>query len=468
MDKVATSNIFYTGNTPAKQPVNKLRWLIIFLILAALATAAIIILPRILNPNPADPAASNLKIIFDETSPIPMKLNDQNYGYISPKDGATVIEARYTSAERFYGEYAKVATGSPDNPKYQIINRKGEVKLQAATDAEYLAPYGLWRVDDAFYDAKLSRITADHETAYHAGQGFISALSEDNTRQRILNSAGEEVYTCGQAPCSIVVSGNFNGNHEYHAAVQNNASESLLINLQDGSEILQLEPTQYFSIVSEGIYAVNNREGATEKYLLVLNGKIRQEFPPTVNLNIYHGQNVLALSSYSADGALSTQFYDINSGETLNSPRPEWESVKLYPSQDYTISLCDDGKYSLRRGAETIFNCEYPNIMTLPEPTFTYFSSEKRQDLFVVANETTAQLFDARNKKVVRELDEDAVTFYENSPFYATPRKIFNLNHPQSELTLTNPADPSCFNNYCLIGDSFYDNSFKKLGSGGV
>jgi hypothetical protein len=446
MYNVAPSKIFYAP--PVKKRLSRKQKLVIFIIILFVITATAITISRFLK-TPIKPRNFHiLEIIFDETAPIPVKSADGKYGYATPAD-KLLIQPQYTVAERFYGEYAKVA----ENDTYKIINRKGEKKLDVKIVAEYYVESGLWEVDGVFYDTNLTKITSDQETAVYLNHGYLLTSSENT--QKILDYTGKTIYACENSPCTVLVDGNPNSGNEFYAAVQNAVGESRLISLANGSEIIKLEKNQYLSVVSAAIYAINSPEKGVEKYLFLHEGKIAKQFPPNVQLRTYNGQDVLTVTTYAANGDQAIAYYDIKTGETTNQPRDE--SLKLH---QYSLSMCENGKYSLKDTAGVVFECKYDNVLAFPERAFGYYSSEKNQDFFVVIDEE-ARLFEAQKARVVQNLGQGEITFHEDSPYFLVDSRVYSLNSPNKNLPLK--GDFYFFGNYFTNNDSTYNNTFEKL-----
>ena len=127
--------------------------------------------------------SNNISKIFDANNPILIE-KDNLYGYIDSKV-KVIIEPKYKSASTFKGNYAIVKVeddSSISGSKYQIINKKGEVKLESesAYTIYYIEDYNVWVVDGILYNENLKALTSQTIYIDYEDYGYFSYYDATN------------------------------------------------------------------------------------------------------------------------------------------------------------------------------------------------------------------------------------------------------------------------------------------------
>ena len=459
--------IVISGSSPYPTKKSKKKWVIlaaIILVLGAATTAYFLFF----KPDPlAGPP--NLRTIFDQSAPIPLKQSSGLYGYISPSSGNIIIEANFSYAERFYGDYAKVAMSNRRGETYSVINRKGKVVAEANSSdsgsVQYIIDQDIWQVGAVFYDGKMQRVTADGNESNYLGYGFIGVrASGKNGYSRILGRTGKEVFNCANIPCFVTIGSDFNGNGEFIAIVEDSSRSSILVDLQNGEEIMRLSPETSEYFVSEGnnLFSVK-RAGDSRplKTFLVYQGGIKKEFGPNSSPRLLEGQDIITISYGGNEESLNYQYYDVKNDSTYETIQGFQRGFKEYPSSDFIVTYCDNGYYGLEGKNGEILPCEYDNIINLPKNVFEYYSQVKKQDLFILFG-GDVRLFNAKNKTTIRSFNNPStiqdIQFFENSPFYIVGgNKIYSLGGKNGDgVDVSNYSDIRFFGNHFIIDNIIY------------
>jgi hypothetical protein len=449
----------------AKKPKSKLFF--VFVTLIVLVGGVFVTFVFFKNKSSSDDAELiNLKVIFDETAPIPVKLDSGEYGYISPKDGSVLIEAQYVYAERFYGEYAIIAVNDRRGSKFGVIDRGGKVILESSSrdssSIQYIVGQNIWKVDNAFYDGKMEKITADDDEAQYINYGYIMVKRfGEEYYSRILNRDGKEIFRCASVPCAMEIAPDFNNNKEFYVVVQYEDRSSVLVSLQNGREIMRLgaETSQYFSADGNNLFSVKRAgDGAVQRQFLLYGGEIRKEFDADVSIGVLAGHNVIIVSHNEDDGGeLRYEYYDVDEDSMYKNMEDGWDGFKVYPFSDFTVVYCkDEGWYGLKGKSSMVLPCEYDRIIAPPKNVFKYYSLDKKQDLFILFG-GDVRLFDAKKKATLKIFEDsniiEDVRFFEDSSFYVVNNsKIYSFGKPDGGgVNITDQSVVEYFGNYFVV-----------------
>lgn len=347
----------------------KIKIIIVLVIVTAIALVAMLVISVMSgnggifggkkNSAVSTSGEANLDVIFDDKAYLPYYENGL-WGYKNPENGEVVIKAKYTAAERFYGDYAAVSFVDGDTTKSAIIDKDGNVKLEqknseSATEVRYEVKQNVWYLGNNVYDSSLKQLNEDGTIGEYVGAGYISNGRVDRkkgtTTVYLTDSSKNKIYDCA-ALCSIFVSENGK-----HAAINISGKPSKIISLPDGNEE----------------YVSNNKSQG----IALVDGNYYVE--------------------YLSDGSEAYLIADEKVEKTTSIPEQS-EFI------DYKTERCtDNGLYKVMNNDKEVFGCE----ITYIEPIHGFAgkrNQEKGKEYAIITTQKKTSLYNLSDKKEIKDL----------------------------------------------------------------
>lgn len=357
-------------------------------------------------------------LVFDQNRPIKI-YEDGKYGYINTS-GKVIIEPKYTTANDFYGNYAKVyeVVNTEDGEKEicEIIDKKGNVKAISETsycNITYNQEYHIYIINDQLYDGNLKKLSSDDKIVNYKDYGYLTWISETKKTVGIMNSTGKVIYT-------------FKYNNDYPGfnltvkSVNDTLNEKYcvvyvddmyaIINCDTGKIIVDFS-SDYISNKGDNIFEQNDIQ------IFINNNKI-----------VYSGESDDIELSYNSDGYLTIKdssksyydddrykYYDIKN-KTVLDEEPEVETItNLEELTGYKKFSCNNG-YGLMKDDKVTLSCEWDSIYLFSDTLYKYLESKGRK--YILTNKDSKTfLFDLKNNEIVYEMNSSSIYKYRDSTF---------------------------------------------------
>lgn len=394
-------------NEPADKSSSKKRILIIvgilILVAAIIGVAAFVLLNNSGKSGGSGGGAVSvirgsydLDAIFDETAPIPVQLGDK-YGYVSPSDGSWVINAQYTSAERFYGDYA-IATSEEGK---SIIDRTGKV-VTGGYYSEYIVDYNLWSDGTNIYDGKMTQVNPKNSNAQYIDRGYMAitpgvVYSTDSSAEEAIL---QEILTA------------------------HNLTENDLENLSDTElEALEAEFEVKIDNITDTTDATNQgTDVETERpYVMDVNGKVTYTCPSYLcTYNILGSDNSGNLYVRVSDFVHSDVVVNLRTGETIaNFDSIEIPKNTSIPGSDkYYINFCEGGSYGISLSPDsTNVDCKFSVIGELPDRVYARFTQKYNVEPVLIFNSAAVNLYNMNKDENIRTFSGINASTTEDSSF---------------------------------------------------
>ena len=415
--------------------VNIKKVVVIATILLVSLAAIILILVFVVFKRP-EIYKPDLQAIFDRSAPVPVPSTSGFYRYVSPEDGSTVINGRYSYAERFYGQYAKVAISFEDGAvDYGVIDRQGEMKIKSSIGeggVRYVLDVGAWIVDGRLYNGKLEAVSEDGSTVVYAGGGFFLASSKDDKAGNVLDRNGKKAFGCTAQDCKVFPNELVDTNDRYTAVVRD-GEKSLLIDLSKGSVIYESDGDNYVTPVRRGLFAVKTDGFVLEKYLFAYDGKLKYEINGDSIITNLNNHNIFEITS--GDDNNKARYLDIHNGDIHESRNDVVPDVRLYNFSNYLIQRCDNGLLGLSASNQKLASCSYYDVQILPENVYRYFSEYEDEDLVLAVSEDKTVLHDIKSGSERAKFNGD-VDFVENSPYIHVTQKSEDMVYSMFDMSI--------------------------------
>lgn len=423
----------------------------------------------------------NLALIFDPDKPIPVKINNQ-YGYISAKNGKTIIDAKFKSASSFYGDYASVTYEENGSTKYGIIDKKGNIKLSSkfSSGIKVLSEYGLFIVDDVLYNNKLKAVTNQNVKVTYADNGYVCYTKSNkegkDVEAGILNSKGKKVYSYkfkdSEDYFSCSVSNVNESLGETYAVANVNNSKYAIINLKNGKVVYKYSD-KYISADEDNIFKIYSSDKNTlESTICISKNKIAYETTDKVDISYYdYSKKILEIYNSSADYSNRYSYYDLKNSSVLKE-KPEKSSEDTLASLTGYSSYSSNGKHGIMKGEKIILSCEYDDIEFLSPTTFKYLKDKKHQELVLAEKNNEFLLINLKNKKTITSFKTNSVTSYSTSTFIKGKIKgsdeyfVYNLLTGKT-MNFDSSSTISVYSNYITVSKdgsiTYYNTDSKEI-----
>ena len=412
------------GNNSNKKPL-----IIGAIILAAVALVGIITAVLLLSNSQTDEPASIVgkispAIIFDETAPIPIEA-DNNYGYISPEDGSEVINARFLSAERFYGEYAVVKTGSVGNvSKTLIINRAGETVF--SFDGDNSATYydtenNLWIVDGDAHNVEMQKLSPENTIGQYIGNDYLLVMEESHVTDNKQGTATDDGGSSSQTDDGGEQSSTY--------------SDGYIANL-DGIKVYSCDGycSAYTTVFDGTTYAVVRIWGESSQIINLANSETIYTTHGTISLQ---DDNLIE----RADD--TTKYIKIQNNQVTNLMQPEATVTTISNAGEYIIEPCKKSKYTIKTiDGATVSDCDIDDYYELSPSLYVAYRADFAKSPILIIRGEELQLFDMNSAQVVKTYNGQDVLMFDDSPFL----HVQDLSNSESQVCnlLSKSDEESC------------------------
>lgn len=410
------------GSNSNKKP------LIIGGIILAVAALVGIIAAVLLSNNQADEPATIIgkissAIIFDETAPVPIEM-DNNYGYISSEDGSQVIDAKFLSAERFYGEYAVVKTGSVGNvSKTLIINRTGETVFSFDGDNNatyYDTENNLWIVDGDAHNVEMQKLSPENTIGQYIGNDYLLVMEESHAIDNEWDAAADD-----DGGSSQVDDGEQSVTY----------SDGYIANL-DGTKIYSCNGyCSAYTTVSDGVtYAIVRIWGESSQIINLTNGEAIYTIRGTISLQ---DDNLIERN----DNA--TKYIKIQNNQVINLTQPETAVTTISNAGEYIVEPCKKSRYAIKTiDGTTVSDCDIDDYYELSPSLYTAYYADFAKSPILIIRDEELQLFDMSSAQVIKTYHGQDVLMFDDSPFL----HIQDLSNSESQVCnlLSKSDEESC------------------------
>lgn len=423
LDRIsATSNpnkVEETGDIVLSAPVVKTKKnpkviiLGVLLVLAIIAVVVSIILTKgnLFKNNPEDViGSSNLSIIFDEKAYLPFE--DQSsglFGYYDPLKNEKVISAKYSRADRFYGEYASVSYEKSGALISAIIDKQGNVKVEQNEDFEenprYDVERNLWYINHSVYDNTLKKITPDGVRSTYIGNGYFYNVSvTEEATPAATEKTSEDQIIKPNTPATGATDGSA------AAAEPSRKLGNAYITDKDQNKKYECGGNCAVYTVKAGndVYLVAKEWGKSAK---IVNANTGEE--------IYSAAKASAIE-YVDDGVLreGKSYIVIKDGAISTTEKyvPEKTADSVSNAGEYSVTTCDGGNIRIVDASNNeITGCDYTNAIELSNSAYRYMFEKKKIKPIILEKIDKVVLYDLANKKEVIELPSGEYSTYENN-----------------------------------------------------
>lgn len=397
----------------AKPKQNKRPFIIGGTILIVFVVVCLVILAIVSSSKKTPKFATTIgqidtSIIFDETAPIPMS-TDGGFAYINPEDGKQVINTKYFTADRFYGEYAVVQVGSEgDIANTLIINRAGEtiITLEGDNTATYFdAENNYWLIDGDVYNTKMQKVSPKGTVGKYIGNGYLLVIEEVSASSA---SDQEAINTENDGASSRPAGGD-------DTSEENTVFGNGYIAYLDGRKVYDCNNLcSAFTVQVEGnVYAVV-RVWDDDSRIVNLSANNEVIYTTTKNTISLLG-NVLVERS-----KMSTEYLTIQDNKVTKSSRPEdLTAATISHSGEYVLEACKGSKkYTIKTvGGQTVSECDVDTYYEFSPSLYrAYYDKFKQAPILIMRNDEL-QLLDMSKSRVVRKYSGQDASVFDNSPF---------------------------------------------------
>lgn len=433
--------------------------------------------------------------IFDEEKPVIIK-KDGKYGYVN-LDGELLIQPVFESAEPFYKDHALVSTLEDEEEKYKIIDKKGEIVLDAngANRPRYFSEYDVWLIDNKLYSKDLEKVFEDDYHMNYLNLGYFSYQDNTSSSSGIIDYKGNKVFSWDENYISVDISKIEYVDAEYYASISNYEERESIIDLQNGKEIFTLEDpkNQYLEVEDDNIFRVIDRSDSykTIKWIYVKDGKIVYEtgdeiYDITIDdfdediLKLDYGVNFETQGKnerYEYYSVKDKKFMNESYGKEESTNKNSWME-KIYGYRTYTCS----GLAGIMSKTNVLLDCTHSNVKFLNKLAYNYMFEYHNSPLAIVEKDTDVFIFDMKKGETLesfevaslKEIDESTfvhITSFEDDGFTRRGYIVYNLiTHESKELPVT--AEIEIFSNYITIEEDdkkvYYDTNLKKFYEGEI
>lgn len=385
----------------------KIKIIIVLVIVTAIALVAMLVISAMSgnggifggkkNSAVSTSGEANLDVIFDDKAYLPYYENGL-WGYKNPENGEVVIRAKYTAAERFYGDYAAVSFVDGDTAKSAIIDKEGNAKIEQDTLVlpHYDSVYGVWYFNKDIYDRTMAKLNPKDTVGKYLGNGSISVLKGSTTD--IINNKGQKIYSCKKL-CTV-----FSDRDGKFAAINEIGKNPSVISLEDGSNVYSNKETKSIVSLSYDQFLATKTSGR-EVILSVKSGSIEE------------------------DNNFSEKPYG------------------------YTIKECSNGYYELEKDGKKYGDCKFGTILYPSQQARDYLEANNKEYIIVTNNNKTA-VYNLKESKIVKEIGgEDALINVSNGIIIyekdGDKEKLVNIN-TLGEMSLEKNPVVSVKDNYAV------------------
>lgn len=355
--------------------------------------------------------------IFDTEKPISIK-KDGKYGYINTK-GKVIIEPAYKVANDFYGEFAAVKT---EDDKYQIINRKGDVKATSESlyGIKYIAESDAWLVDGVLYNGNMKRVTKEGIVVDYDSYngGYLTFLDANKKTMGVMTSAGKKTFeipvTEGGYLGLDLSENEFELEDSYCRVVVDNEKYAI-INCKTGKVVYDLSE-KYISVDDNNIFSIKDGDyrADTLETIYIENDKVSYKVEKDIELS-YYSAGILRIEDDSKSYSERYTYYNLKD-KTTSDKKPSTEITDAWQLlTGFTVYECNS-KYGLMKDEKVILSCEWDDVETLSTSLYKFLQSEGKNYILLEKDDKT-NLYDMKKKKVIATFNASYVSDYSDSTF---------------------------------------------------
>lgn len=391
-----------------------------------------------------DNESKKLDNLFDPNELIKVK-KDEKYGFINTK-GKFVLEANYESASDFNGDYAIVTVKNETGAKvYQLIDKKGVVKVESASGIKYVADYDIIIANDSLYNNKMKKLNNDNVKVQYEEYGYLSWKNYEAKNAGIMKHDGKITYTY-----------NFTGIEHYFSFDASDTDESLkerycrvnidndkyaIVNCDTGA--LAYDFTEYYvSEDDDNVFRISNHSDFSfVAKVYIQNNKVMYQVNDSgIDLDYYPSGNYFRIRDYSKDYDNRYSYLNVKTGEITNKAPDnvveddldidvdEWEAL----TNNKKFS-CSDG-YGLMNNENVVLSCEWDDIEYLDLNLYKYLSSDGKNYIYA-KKDSKWNIINLKDKKVVTEFNTSYLYTDELSTFIYYTDKDTNTKFVYNLLT---------------------------------
>lgn len=431
-----------------------------------------------------------LKMIFDPENPIAYQ-NEGKFGYLD-STGEVLIEAKYATAEPFYGQFAVVSMQENDEQIYKVIDKNDKivVSTESSNKPRFYTDYGIWLIDNKLYTKKMEKIFDDDYHIEYIGKGYFSYLNNKDTSSGIIDHRGKKVFSWNEDYITASISHNKYDEKSNYAAINNFEERDEIISLVTGKSIYTLENSKdyYLEVEDDNVFRIISRENnyKTARWMYIENDKIAYSseddiYDITIDdykrgiIRIDYGisfETIGKTNSFAYYDTKKEEYLDEKYGREESTNKNDWMQ-DVYGYKTYTCS----GQYGLMKKDKILLDCTHTAISFLDIKTYNYLKQYHKKPLTIVNKDAKIALYDMRKKKESISYEPASIEEIEESTFFIITefekdgftKKNFVVYNAITGLSKKFPTthEIKVHSNYITVSDgslnTYYTTEFKEI-----
>lgn len=445
---------------------------IIVAIIAVLAVVAAIVGFILLSPNSEEKKEKEIiNSMFDPNKLIKVKGTNGKYGYID-STGKFVLEAKYDTATKFYGDYAIVRTevevDGIETSVYQVIDQKGNVKKQGAISIKYLEDLDMWLIDNELYNSSMKLISPKNVKVDEADENYFVWVNSTENTGGIMNEKGKITYTykfqSGETYINIDPSEIDESLKERYCRVNVENEKYAIVNCDTGV-VVQDYITKYIAVSDDNIFTINKENSYEDESKIYIQGdKVAYQTTDPGNVRITHYPGYLYIRDNTK--TYNTGMYSYLHLDTLEikDKRPETttsddddEEVDEWEKYTGYSSIYQNGKYGLSNGEAISLPAEWDSLKYVEINLYKYLKQSKKDYIYGEKDDSWF-LIDLSTKKPIKEFKTSYINQSSDTSFmYYTDKEtsnkvVFNIISGNT-LSVESGTYLTTYSNYVTIKD---------------
>lgn len=421
----------------------------------------------------------SLEIIFNQSKMVAY-LNDDLYGYMDIK-GNVLIEAKYQEAGEFFNGYAYIKL---EDKHYQIIDTKGDVKLDVKTDITptYIRDYRVWLIDNKIYNDELGVIFEGNYHTNYINYGYFEFMDNSSNASGIVDYTGRVVYKWNQDYIHAKISKNEYKKYGYYALVSNYEEEEKIISLDNGKELYTLEDPSntYIREEENNIFRIIDRGDSfkTKKWLYLKNNKIvftKEESIYSMSL-VKHEADILEIdygpTFKSQKRESQYAYFNVDDNKEATKPDSLIDEKIEDEIYGYHIVKCDK-LFGINKSSREIAKCDYDEVKYLESNLYNYIKSKNKEHIVVLKKGSDSILYNMRKKRPIETFENASValntsstfitvTQYEEDGFTKKSVLVYNLlTHKYA--TFDKDTEIVVNSNYFVANNKYYNTNLDMI-----
>ena len=374
---------------------------------------------------------TNTAGLFDKDAPIPYRGYNEisSYGYVSPKTLKMTIPRSFSKAGPFYGSYASAVK----EDKHVIINRKGEVVVDAGKDADvsYDIDNNVWLVGKDIYNGLMKKANPSKTDTSYSGHGYafvVPQTEEDNAPYLVKVETGEKTLECQAIGCGFIVSTDTTGEKIYIVASEFGKG-SKIYKADSKSEVYAASSNNPIVKISDGVFAEKSRQTKDIVKYIVITGE------------------------------------EVNTSKS--EPKVEYD-YSISRSGNYFTKNCTDGFKIVDKSDSEVIGCELWQVWELSKSVYKKFEADGKHAVLFL-KEDGVHLYDLKKKEDIKLYKSASdVQVYENSAFIKlTDEKgkmlICNVFEPKLNCIKYEKGKIKTYPTFLTIDDKTYTYELKEV-----